>query len=263
MPENVTFWILSKLLYVLNYYHLHTQAPPEKRQVFKDELQRVGSEGAKLLRELGNKVKNMEKLGQEDILYEVHEAAEKLQLKIDKKSYLLVNSEGWEIGNRASDSQDHLVNMDDQRKFLEYKSLSEAVLDLRTVEAATKSWDHHHDFNVPCVSNSNKDNDKDNEKPQATRTCENMIERQASWPAHVSFIGGEGGATEEESKTYESASALSLATFTSLLIEFVARLQNLVDSFEELGEIAKFKDPLEQQAPVSGFWARLFDCTTL
>lgn len=226
------------------------QAPPEKRQVFSREVQKVGSEAAKILRELGNKVKKMEKLGQEDILYEVHEAAEELQQKIDKKSFLLVNSESWEIGNRPrgeGDPQD-LLNMNEERHFLEYKSLSEAVLDLRAVKVP-RSWGEQ----------TTPDN-----KPAAPIGVgdENMFKKQISWPAHISFKA-DAGTREEESKTYESASSLSLATFTSLLIEFVARLQNLVDSFEELGEKAKFKDPLEHVPPTSGgFWNRLCNCLT-
>ena len=82
----------------------------------------MGSEGAKVLRELGNKVKKMEKLGQVDILYDIHEAAEELQMKIDKKSYLLVNSECWEIGSRPreeSEPEDLMDDVDEERKFLQ------------------------------------------------------------------------------------------------------------------------------------------------
>ncbi|MED6195683.1 hypothetical protein PIB30_040279 [Stylosanthes scabra] len=181
----------------------------------------------------------MEKLGEDDILFDVHEAAEELQQKIDKKSFLLVNSESWEIGNRprAKDGQQEFSNMDDQRRFLEYKSLSEAVLDLRSVDVQ-KNWD---------------------EQAAPGFVEGNISKKQLSWPAHVSFKA-DVVFKEEESKTYESASSLSLATFTSLLIEFVARLQNLVDSFEELGEKAKFKDPLEQEPVRSGCWTRMFDC---
>ncbi|XP_028793895.1 aluminum-activated malate transporter 9 [Neltuma alba] len=226
------------------------QAPAEKRQVFRSELQRVGSEGAKVLHELGNKVKKMEKLGQVDILYEVHEAAEELQMKIDKKSYLLVNSERWEIGNRPREEAEprDLLDVDEERKFLEYKSLSEAVLDLRSVQVS-ESWDGH------IAPNGNS------AVPPAVVATETMFKKQISWPPPISFK--KDAVTEEEgSNTYESASSLTLATFTSLLIEFVARLQNLVDSFDELSEKANFKDPLEQQIPVasSGFWSRLCNC---
>lgn len=206
-----------------------------------------------MLRELGNKVKKMEKLGRGDLLYEVHEAAETLQQKIDKKSYLLVNSELWEIGSRPREETDEnhskgLFDMDEDRKFLEYKSLSEAVLDLRSIEVQN-NWDGETTDNI------------NNSAVPASIANENMCmkqqQQQQSWSAHV-YHKPDAKAKVEESKTLESASSLSLTTFTSLLIEFVARLQNLVDSFEELGEKANFKDPLEPVVVTSGgFWSRL------
>lgn len=198
----------------------------------------------------------MEKLGLEDILYEVHEAAEELQQKIDKKSFLLVNSELWEIGNRPKNEGDShdMFNMNEERQYLGYKSLSEAVLDLRAVRVP-KSWEGNisSDINPAAAM-----------PPTVANADQNMFKKQISWPAHISF--DEDAVTKEEaSKTFENASSLSLATFTSLLIEFVARLQNLVDSFEELGEKAKFKDPLQQQASVAsgGCWTGLFNCFRL
>ncbi|XP_003630843.2 aluminum-activated malate transporter 9 [Medicago truncatula] len=230
------------------------QAPADKRQVFHKELKRVCSEGAQVLRELGNKVQKMEKLDRRDLLHKVHEAAEELQLKIDKKSYLLVNSELWEIGNHSrEETNDDLpeghINMDEDKQFLEYKSLSEAALDLRSIEVQN-NWDE-----------ITRDNNSNNHDVPPSIANENMFVKQTSWPAHV-YYKPEVKAKEEVSKTYESASSLSLTTFTSLLIEFVARLQNLVDSFEELGEKANFKDPLEQQGAIASGWfrRRLFNC---
>lgn len=224
------------------------QAPAERRQVFHHELKRVGAEGAKVLLELGKKVTRMEKLGPVDILYEVHEAAEDLQNKVDRKSYLLVNAESWEIGNREKElgePQDLLTFDDDENKVLEYKSHSEAVLDLRSM-TIPKSWDRHAlGMDV---------------KPtfHPTISSDDVFKKQISWPARNSFTA-DTLPQVEESKTYESASALSLATFTSLLIEFVARLQNLVDSFEELSEKANFKEPIELPiaTEANGFWIRL------
>ncbi|KAL5553470.1 hypothetical protein UlMin_040871 [Ulmus minor] len=198
------------------------QAPAERRFVFSRELRRVGAEGAKVLRLLGNKVENMEKLGIEDILKEVHEAAEQLQKKIDQRSYLLVNSESWEIGKRSDllvEPQESLSEAkEDEKVWLPVKSFSEAVLNLGSVEVARTP------FELP------------------SEASESLFIQQTSWPSRLSFNGDDVGKVGEN-KTYESASALSLATFASLLIEFVARLQNVVDSFEELSEKANFREP--------------------
>lgn len=208
----------------------------------------MGHAGAKLLRELGNKVKKLEKLGPGDILNEVHEAAEELQDKVDRKSYLLVNAESWEIGTRDKGPdvpQESLSFDDEENKVLEYKSLSDAVLDLRSV-TMPNNWapNRNTDINSPLI-------------PEVP--CE--METQVSWPARLSF-DADAMPRVENSKTYESASALSLATFTSLLIEFVARLQTVVDSFQELSEKANFKEPVELPAAAqpSGFWTRLCSC---
>jgi hypothetical protein len=191
-----------------------------------------------VLRELGSKVEKMEKLSLKDILFEVHEAAEELQSKIDQKSYLLVNSESWE-GVRQAKEFDDPVNFfdvkDNENKGLVINSLSETL-----------------DFQNPNMS-------VDPSIPHWV-SSESVLKKPMSWPRLQSFAGD--AILAEESKVYESASSLSLATFSSLLIEFVARLHNLVDEFQELSEIAKFKEPMDppEAKEKVGFWTRLFWC---
>ncbi|XP_051218821.1 aluminum-activated malate transporter 6 isoform X2 [Lolium perenne] len=157
------------------------QATPDNRRIFATEIQKVGKEGAKVLRELGDKVKTMTKLSSSDILADVYFAAEELQGKIDEKSYLFVNTQMWDSSIQA-------------------KGIEEAIDGVRAVEKEKK----------------------------------NDVRPLLFCPARGSF----------HPNLHESATALSLATFTSLLIEFVARLQNIVDAFEELSDKANFKEPL-------------------
>lgn len=219
------------------------QAPAERRQIFRKELQRVGTAGAKVLRDLGNKVKKMEKLDSVDILYEVHEAAEELQKKIDRKSYLLVNSESWEIGKPKEPQNFHDITAE-VNNLNDYKSLSETVIDIKSLQLS-KSWSGRNlDIDATLNPSAGISGSEDN-KPRGTGAA--AAEND----------------DEDESKTYASASALSLATFASLLIEFVARLQNLVDAFEELSTKANFNEPppppldLPERVEVVGFWTRL------
>lgn len=192
-----------------------------------------------MLLELGSKVEKMEKLSSKDILFEVHEAAEELQMKIDRKSFLLVNSDNWEDVRRAKefeDPQNFIDAKDNENKGIVINSLSEI-------------WDRQN----PNIS-------VESSMPRWI-SSESVLKKPISWP-QLSFTG-DTMLNKQESRVYESASSLSLATFSSLLIEFVARLQNLVDEFAELSEKANFKEPLDpssQAKEAVGFWTRLFRC---
>lgn len=66
--------------------------------------------------------------------------------------------------------------------------------------------------------------------------------RLHSWPSReVDACGFSTDIVLPWMRALESTAALSLITFTSLLIEFVVRVDNLVEADDELSKIAKFK----------------------
>ncbi|XP_042057402.1 aluminum-activated malate transporter 4-like [Salvia splendens] len=225
------------------------QAPSELRQVFKDGIQRVGTEGAKVLTMLSEKVEKMEKLDTEDPLEAIHDAAENLQMMIDQKSYLLVNAESWESDRRPENLDPEKIRemKENENKPFLIKSLSsinqQSTQTLRNYDAFT--------------ANRSINNFSQSELGSG----EDVLKQQTMWPSRLSLIG-DSILNEREVRTYESASALSLANFTSLLIEFVARLQNLVHSFEELSEKAKFRELVEmtEMQTSTSFCSRVLEC---
>ncbi|KAL8161337.1 hypothetical protein V2J09_012826 [Rumex salicifolius] len=230
------------------------QAPPEKRQVFSSEFQRVCNAGAKVLLELGNKLEKMEKLSPGDILAEAHQAAEELQMKVDEKAYLLIQIGSWEEGKRVKEYED-LEKQSNSNEVI--TSFSE--IDFDTLHAETASTRQNSKVSFVNFSPSFID------MGSTTKfgSTGNMMSRMR-WPSRY-LTTAEMPISEREARTIESASSLQLATFASHLIEFVARLQNLVDAYNELGELANFKDPTDLPADekAKGFWRRLLVCFQL
>ncbi|XAR71550.1 hypothetical protein NMG60_11017884 [Bertholletia excelsa] len=153
------------------------QAPPELRLVFRNEVNRVGVEGAKVLRELASKVEKMEKLSHGDMLSEVHEAAEELQMMIDQKSYLLVNSSKWEGEKRSNESEDpnNLVETkDNENKPTVIHTLSELALHQKSTATLRHVEPHLNMSTQP--SNPHLASSDDMFKPVA-------------WPSRLSFCG--------------------------------------------------------------------------
>ncbi|CAH2040996.1 unnamed protein product [Thlaspi arvense] len=169
-----------------------------------------------------------------DLLKEVHKAAEQLQKKIDKKSYLLVNAASWEIGPKEPEGSEKLRNRDDKDEAGQnHPSPSEKLqgpshLSATVLESTSFPLGPQHEL--------------------AKSASERVLrEREASWPFRRLPSAADCSGAE---RAGESATALSLATFVSLLMEFVARLQNVVDAFVELSEKAAFKEPETEFAGV-------------
>lgn len=187
------------------------QAPYNLRCTFQAEILDATNQAAELLRSLGKDVNNMKWSLQTSLLNRVHSSTERLQHSIDMHSYLLTSS------------HDHMTKPQLKQ---------------------SKTFSFNQKECLPQLA------DQDTSKVAAVPTelgRDNSIKRQHkrlhSWPSHDvdDFEEDETVNIIPRMRALESTAALSLATFTSLLIELVARLDHLVEAVDRLATMAKFK----------------------
>lgn len=168
-----------------------------------------------MVRFLGKDISNMQRSLKTSLLKRVHSSAERLQRAIDMHSYLLKSEH--EPPDSASKMQSRFSH-----------ALSSTFSNLSNL--------------------LEEDSDPTSQQLQEESYHE-MMRKQSrrlhSWPSREVDAFGDGGNFSPDSiprmKALESTATLSLATFTSLLIEFVARLDHLVEAVDQLSKMARFE----------------------
>ncbi|XP_072967703.1 aluminum-activated malate transporter 9-like isoform X1 [Typha angustifolia] len=195
--------------------HSEIQAPYNLRMAFQTEILEATVEAAELLHSLGSDISNMNHSVQTNLLKGVHNSIYRLQHSIELHSYLLTST------HHPFDCCDKPTN-----------TLSLTLKDCSNL-----------------LANGNAGINARGEPLKAESYHEAMRKQQRrlhSWPSReVDELEEDGGIDTgliPKMCTLESTAALSVATFTSLLVEFVARLDHLVDAVDELSKMAKFKE---------------------
>lgn len=192
------------------------QAPHNLRMTFGPEIQEVSKQAAELVRELGRDIKNMKWNVKSSLIKTLHNSTEKLQRSTELHAYILTST-------------------------LESKPLF-------TVSKLSRA------LSLSSEKNSNmkaKNNGGGGEDIQCYHEMmmKGHIRRMYSWPSiEVDDLEGDCGTSSEilpRMRALESTAALSLTNFSSTMVEFVARLDHLIQAVDKLSKMAKFKhDPL-------------------
>ena len=205
-----------------------SQAPYNLRITFQSEIQDATNQAAELVRCLGRDISNMKRSLKTSLLKRVHSSAERLQRAVDMHSYLLTSFSDAPLSDNFSKPLQKLTH-----------TLSSALYcDLPSQQSPAGEF------------SSNSLEKTQNAPTVQTESYHELMRKQSrrlhSWPSReVDAFHDEDGAMNADflprMKALESTAALSLANFTSLLIEFVARLDHLVEAVDELSKLAKFK----------------------
>ncbi|XP_065859033.1 aluminum-activated malate transporter 9-like isoform X2 [Euphorbia lathyris] len=211
--------------------HSEIQAPYNLRVTFQTEIHEATTEAADLLRSLGKDINNMKRSLKTVLLNRVHTSAERLQRAIDLHSYLLTPN--FDPSDNQSKQPSKLSHANSG---IPSDLSSTQLLDLLDTADSTTTSQGTMSGTIALG--------------QPVESYHEMMRKQSrrmySWPsrevdAYEEEGGGGSGDFVPRMKALESTAALSLATFTSLLIEFVARLDHLVEAVDNLSKLAKFK----------------------
>lgn len=203
------------------------QAPQSVRRLFEGELHEVSLEGAQVLRKLGEQVANMRKGDPATILDGVRHAVDRLQQSLYLHSYLLVRQETGILED----------NMED--------------LSVSVIPAITRPGFGDKPGNLFRTGSSHKLG-MAYPRDESQDASERGFKKLHSWPSRPmdDFEFAKDCVFEQRVRVLESASALSLGTFATLLMEVALRLDYVVDAVEELGELANFTDMTESMNKV-------------
>ncbi|XP_022737926.1 aluminum-activated malate transporter 9-like [Durio zibethinus] len=208
--------------------HSEIQAPYNLRITFQSEIQDATNQAAELVRSLGKDICKMKRSLKTSLLKRVHSSTERLQRAIDMHSYLLTahcdNSSkplpklSHSLSSTPYDLPDQLDDLDSTSLEKSSNQLTQNMQSGTLLPAQTESYHE---------------------------TMRKQSRRLHSWPSREVDAFEEEGAFGTDflprMRALESTAALSLATFTSLMIEFVVRLDHLVEAVDELSRMAKFK----------------------
>ncbi|KAL2524982.1 Aluminum-activated malate transporter 9 [Abeliophyllum distichum] len=203
--------------------HSEIQAPYNLRITFQKEIQEATSDATELIRYLGKDICNMRRSLKTSLLKRVHSSTERLQRAIKVHSYLLTSA------NELHDNSSHTI------------SSTSPDLSNQLVEPYNKCIEQS--YNPPSQPNYGTTELQRGSYHEMMR--KQSRSRLYSWPSReVEAFENEGGFSSNfipRMQALQSTATLSLATFTSLLVEFVARLDRLVEAVENLSKVAKFK----------------------
>ncbi|KAF5478160.1 hypothetical protein F2P56_004744 [Juglans regia] len=212
--------------------HSEIQAPYNLRITFQSEIQEAANQAAELLRVLGKDVNNMKRRLKSSLLKRVHSSTERLQRAIDMQySYLLTSINSTDPSDNYSKPLPKLsISLSSNTPY----DLSSQLTDLEN-NSLEKTANPPPSGTLSILARTESYHE----------TMRKQSRRMHSWPPReVAVFEEEGGLGSDilpRMNALESTAALSLATFTSLLIEFVARLDHLVEAVDELSNKAKFK----------------------
>ncbi|KAL5727143.1 hypothetical protein ACHQM5_000370 [Ranunculus cassubicifolius] len=212
--------------------HAEIQAPQNLRIAFRMEILDASNNAAELVRSLGKEISNMVSTPKASLLLKVHTSTEHLQRAIDMHSYLLTSiHEDLSISSKTlSHTLSTKLSHTPSTKLSRTPStklshtLSSNLSDLPSLELPTST--------APTQTESYHESMKKSQR------------RLYSWPSRELDAFDESGLEMDNvprMKALESTAAMSLATFSSILIEFVARIDHLVESVNDLAKMAKFK----------------------
>ncbi|KAF7021849.1 hypothetical protein CFC21_034732 [Triticum aestivum] len=216
---NVLQYCAYEVMALHGCLHSEIQAPYNLRCAFRSEILDATNQAAELLHSLAKDVNNMKSSLQTSLLKHVHVSTERLQQSIDLQSYLFtVNHEANSAKPQLKTSWAVTFNLNSKQNDDPESKMAENIA---TQVAGPLQPESYHEM------------------------MKRQQRRLHSWPSREvdDFEDDENDVSDmiPRMRALESTTALSLATSASLLIEFVARLDHLVEAVEKLSQMARFK----------------------